>query len=154
MFSASSPAEALEPRASSSCCSLTCGQRGRFGRMDGAGGRRGGPAERGKVGSGRLARPLVTQLFSPQGGWEQPQQQAEAKPIEMRTGLPLGGNQPRARTEQCQALGLGDGMRAPGLRGAWVLSRTEAWPRHAHGRWEASSKAKFRAAGGHRPQTR
>lgn len=76
--------------------------------MDGAGGRVGGPAERWKVGSGRLARPLVTQLFSPQGGWEQPQQQAEAKPIEM-TGLPLRGNQPRARTKQGQALGLGDG---------------------------------------------
>lgn len=84
--SASSPAEALELRASSSCRSLTCGQRGRFGRMHGAGGRLGGTAERWKVGSGHLARPLVTQLFSPQGGWEQPQQQAEAKPMEMRTG--------------------------------------------------------------------
>lgn len=89
-FSASSPAEALDLRASSSCCSLTCGQRGRFGRMDGAGGRLGGAAEQWEVGSGHLARPLVTQLFSPQGSWERPQQQAEAKPIEMRIGLPLG----------------------------------------------------------------
>lgn len=44
-----------------------------------AGDRLGGTAESGEVGSGHLARPLATQLFAPHGGWERPQQQAEAK---------------------------------------------------------------------------
>lgn len=44
-----------------------------------AGDRLGGTAEWWEVGSGHLARPLATQLFTPHGGWERPQQQAEAK---------------------------------------------------------------------------
>lgn len=52
-----------------------------------AGNRLGGTAEWWKVGRGHHARPLATQLFSPRGGWELPQQQAEAKVTEQEDGL-------------------------------------------------------------------
>lgn len=41
--------------------------------------RPGGTAKWWEVGSRHLARPSATQLFLPKWGWEQPQQQAEAK---------------------------------------------------------------------------
>lgn len=98
-FSAS-PANALGLHASSSSPEARETASGSWmGQMAGA--RLGGTAEWWEVGSGHLARPLATQLFSPHGGWEWPQQQAEAKLRgEEDRGCPHpGGNQPKGKNQ-------------------------------------------------------